>query len=827
MKRIAASLGFASVLTFATAATPSKDYPIQPVPFTAVHVQDSFWSPRMETNRAVTVWYDFKRCEETGRIDNFAKAAGLMKGEFKGIPFDDSDVYKVIEGAAYSLAIAPDPKLDKYLDDLVAKIAAAQEPDGYLYTARRLFPAEKMPGMSGPTRWSRLGGSHELYNVGHLYEAAVAHFQATGKRSLLDVATKNADMLCKTFGPGKDQIKEPPGHQEIEIGLCKLYRVTGQQRYLDLAKFYVELRGRADTHKLRGPNQQDHKPIYEQDEAVGHAVRAAYYYAGVADVAALTGDKKLIAAIDRLWENVVAKKLYLTGGIGSTRHGEAFGANYELPNKTAYNETCAAIANALWNQRMFLLHGDARYLDVLERTIYNGFLSGVALTGTKFFYPNPLASDARYTRSPWFGCACCPVNVVRFIPSIAGYVYATRGSDAYVNLFIGGSGKLKLGKTAVELRQQTRYPYDGKVAITVTPEKKTAFTLNVRVPGWARNEPVPSDLYRYDSSPPLRGGNVDQNPPRSGGLRDIKLAVNGQPVALALRKGFAQIKRIWQSGDTVTIELPMPVRRAVAHPAVKDDVDKFAVERGPLVYCAEGADNDGKILAKVPGADVRFEEQPMNFPGVGDIVSIKMVPVAAVHDRRPDVANTTKIGGHRPPLQGGVSTESRPTALTLIPYCLWENRGPNEMAVWFRTKPAPPEPWAASFCHDNDSIGACFDGQLPKNSDDHSIPRMTWWDHKGTAEWVERTFDKPTEFSAAEVYWFDDTGHGGCRVPQSWRLLYKDGSDWKAVETSDNCSVAKDKFNRVGFTPVTTTALRLEVQLRPKFSGGILEWRMK
>lgn len=794
MKRIAASV--ASVLTLsliASAAPPSKDYPIQPVPFTAVHVQDSFWSPRMETNRAVTVWYDFQRCEETGRIDNFAKAAGLMKGEFKGIPFDDSDVYKVIEGAAYSLAIAPDPKLDKYLDDLIAKIAAAQEPDGYLYTARRLFTPEKMPRMSGKTRWSSLAGSHELYNVGHLFEAAAAHFQATGKRTLLDVATKNADMLCKTFGPGKDQLKEPPGHEEIEIGLCKLYRVTGQQRYLDLAKFYVELRGRADTHKLRGENQQDHKPIYEQDEAVGHAVRAAYYYAGVADVAALTGDKKLIAAIDRLWENVASKKLYLTGGIGSTRHGEAFGANYELPNKTAYNETCAAIANALWNERMFLLHGDARYLDVLERIIYNGFLSGVALTGTEFFYPNPLASDARYKRSPWFGCACCPVNVVRFLPELAGYIYATRDSDVFVNLFIGGRGKLKAGKTAVELSQQTRYPYDGKVAITVTPEKKAAFTLNVRIPGWARNAPVPIDLYRYDD----------------GVKPEVKLAVNGQPVALTLKKGFAQIKRTWQPGDTVTLELPMPVRRVVAHPAVKADADGFAVERGPLVYCAEGADNNGKVLAKVPGADVRFEEQTMKFPGVGDIVSVKM----------------------------GQLIVTKEQSLTLIPYCLWENRGPNEMTVWFRTKPAPPEPWAASFCHDNDSIGACFDGLLPKNSDDHSIPRMTWWDHKGTAEWVERTFDKPTKFSAAEVYWFDDTGHGGCRVPQSWRLLYKDGDQWKPVATAqltgfpvtpcDNYGVKRDQFNRVTFTPVTTTALRLEVQLQPKFSGGILEWRMR
>ena len=780
-------IAIAAIAAIAAAATPAKDYPIQPVPFTAVHVQDSFWSPRMETNRAITVWYDFQRCEETGRIDNFAKAGKLMPGEFKGTPFDDSDVFKVIEGAAYSLAIRPDPKLDKYLDDLIAKIAAAQEPDGYLYSARTIDPKCRL-SFFGPTRWSRLAGSHELYNLGHLYEAAVAHFQATGKKTLLDVATKSADLLCKTFGPGPDQLREPPGHEEIEIGLCKLYRSTGQQRYLDLAKFYVELRGRADTHKLRGPNQQDHKPIYEQDEAVGHAVRAGYYYSGVADVAALTGDKKLIAAIDRLWENVASKKLYLTGGIGSTRHGEAFGENYELPNKTAYNETCAAIANALWNERMFLLHGDAKYLDVLERTIYNGFLSGVALTGSEFFYPNPLASDASYKRSPWFGCACCPVNIVRFLPELAGYIYATHGSDAYVNLFIGGAGKLNVGKTPVELRQQTHYPWDGKVTLTVTPETKAAFTLNVRIPGWARNAPVPSDLYRYDDTVAVVSDR--RNAPT--------LCVNGQPVAVTLKKGFAQIKRTWQAGDTVELELPMPARRVVANPAVKEDVDKFAVERGPLVYCAEGADNDGKVLAKVPGANVRFEEQPLKFPGVGEIVSVKIVPQIVTKEQ----------------------------SLTLIPYCLWENRGPNEMAVWFRTKPAPPEPWAASYCFPSDSVEACFDGQLPKNSNDHSIPRMTWWDHKGTDEWVERYFDKPTKLSAAEVYWFDDTGKGGCRVPQSWRLLYKDGEQWKPVAASTGFGVKPDQFNKITFTPVTTIALRLEVQLQPKFSGGILEWRM-
>ncbi len=441
-----------------------KDYPVQPVPFTAVRVEDSFWTPRMETNRVTTVWYDFQKCEETGRIDNFAKAGKLIKGEFRGTPFDDSDVFKVIEGAACTLAVHPDPKLDKYLDDLIVKIAAAQEPDGYLYTARTIDPKCRLD-FFGPARWSNLRVSHELYNVGHLYEAAVAHHQATGKRSLLNVAIKNADLICQTFGPAPAQLKEPPGHEEIEIGLVKLFRATGNQKYLDQAKFFCDIRGRAGTHKLRGANQQDDKPIVDQSEAVGHAVRAGYFYSGVADVAALTGDARYVQAIDRIWENVVGRKMHLTGGIGASPKGEAFGADYELPNEGAYLETCAAIANALWNERMFLLHGDAKYLDVLERVIYNGFLSGVALSGDRFFYPNPLETDGKAKfnhgsceRAPWFGCSCCPVNDVRFIPQIAGYIYATRGSELFVNLFIGGSARVNLAGLPVEVKQTTRYP---------------------------------------------------------------------------------------------------------------------------------------------------------------------------------------------------------------------------------------------------------------------------------------------------------------------------------------------------------------------------------
>jgi len=629
-------------LASALLAADPKDYPIRPVPFTGVTVDDGFWTPRMETNRVTTVWYDFQKCEETGRIDNFAKAGKLMAGEFRGTPFDDSDVFKVIEGAAYTLAVHPDPKLDRYLDDLIVKIAAAQEPDGYLYTARTIDPKCRLD-FFGPTRWSKLEGSHELYNLGHLYEAAVAHFQATQKRNLLQVAIESANLICQTFGPGPGQLHEPPGHEEIEIGLVKLFRATGDAKYLGQAKYFCHLRGRPETHKLRGFYQQDDKPIVEQNEAVGHSVRAGYFYSGVADVAALTGDALYVRAIDRIWENVVGKKMHLTGGIGASPDGEAFGANYDLPNATAYLETCAAIANALWNERMFLLHGDAKYLDVVERVIYNGFLSGVSMTGDRFFYPNPLESDGvrkfnmgACDRAPWFGCSCCPVNDVRFIPEIASFIYATRGEDLFVNLFIGGSAKLDLAGAPIEVKQTTRYPWEGKVNLAFALAQPKRFTLNLRVPGWARQDPVPSDLYRY-----------------ADGLKpQVRLSVNGKTVGLKLERGFAQIERTWKAGDTVTLDLEMPVRRVVAHPAVTADQGRFAIERGPFVYCAEGADNNGQVLAK-------------NLPG-------------KVHFQTRE----------RPDLLGGIVTvtatsEQNTTALTCIPYYAWCHRGNGEMRVWF------------------------------------------------------------------------------------------------------------------------------------------------
>ncbi len=654
------SLVFLAVaMTFAQA---NKDYLIQPVPFTQVTVLDAFWLPRIEINRTVTIPFLMKKNEETGRVDNFAIAGGLMKGRYKGERYNDTDVYKTIEGAAYSLLVHPDPKLDRALDAVIAKIAAAQEPDGYLFTARTTDPAHPQPGI-GPERWVEENVSHELYNAGHLYEAAVAHFQATGKRTLLDVAIKNADLVASVYGP--DKRHGFPGHQEIELALVKLYRVTGDDKYLTLAAYFLDQRGHDVKLTQYPPGNrfaiyndaeqiQAHKPIFEQDEAVGHAVRAAYMFTGMADVAALTGDLKYFGAIQRLWENVVSKKMYLTGGIGARHDRERFGTNYELPNLTAYAETCASIGNVFWNHRMFLLTGEARYLDVMERAIYNGVISGVSLDGNTFFYANPLESDGKFKfnegrlgRAPFFGTACCPGNISRFLPSFPGYVFAFKDDAVYVNLFVGATAKVVLKGNTISLRQETRYPWDGTVRMTLEPEKAGEFAVNIRIPGWAQNRPVPEDLYRY----------LDKRNDH------VILKVNGLPAELNMDKGFVRLRRNWKKGDVVDLILPMAVRRVVSHEAVKDNRGKVALERGPLVYCAEWPDNEGRVL------DLRLADNAQFTP-----------------EFRPDmlkgiVVLKGKASAVNKNADGSVAGRKEQDFLA-IPYYAWAHRGPGEMAVW-------------------------------------------------------------------------------------------------------------------------------------------------
>jgi len=793
-----------------TALCPSlpavpQDYPYRPVPFHQVRVDGPFWAPRLETNREVTVRYDFQKCEETGRLSNFAKAAGRIEGGFEGIIYNDSDVFKVIEGAAYTLAKHPDPELEAFLDALIADIAGAQTEDGYLYTGRNIDPENPASG-AGPERWAWIHrGSHELYNVGHMYEAAVAYFEATGKRSLLEVAIKSADLVDRSFG--WDKRRDVPGHQEIEIGLARLYRVTGEQRYLDLAKYFLDQRGRGEGR----PNpehlpayQQDHLPVVEQTEAVGHAVRAAYMYSGMADVAALTGDRDYVEAIGRIWRDVTHRKLYLTGGIGARHAGEAFGDAYELPNAAAYNETCAAIANVMWNHRMFLLEGDAKYLDVLERTLYNGFLAGIALSGDRFFYPNPLAHrTGGGGRSPWFNCSCCPVNVVRFLPSIAGFAYATRARAVYLNLYLGGEAELQLGDDRVRLVQRTEYPWEGRVTVEVLPERPARVALKLRVPGWARGEATPGGLYRYADGGP------------AGGWR---LLLDGEPVDGALDRGFVTVEREWQGGERLELELMMPVRRVLADERIEADRGRVAVERGPLVYCVEGVDHGGEVfdLYLADGGGLRPEHRPALLGGV---TVLRGEATAAVRDEG-----------------GAVHAEPRP--LTMIPYYAWAHRELGPMQVWLPQSAAlaevAPAPTAAttarasaSHCWQADSVAAINDGREPRSSSDHDLPRHTFWDHRGTEEWLQLDLAAPTTVSAVELYWFDDEGGGGCRVPASWRLSYRSGGEWRPVETGSVHGTEKDRFNRVAFAPVETDALRAVIQLREGYSGGVLEWKVE
>jgi len=784
-----------------------RDYPVKPVPFTAVHVNDSFWAPRIEINRTVSIPLAFQKCVETGRMDNFERAAAVLRGEVirntrpPGYPFDDTDPYKVLEGASYSLSVHPDPQLEAQLDQIIAKIGAAQEKDGYLYTTRTINPASPHR-WAGKERWVLEGvDSHELYNLGHLYEAAVAHFQATGKRTLLDIALKTADLLDRTFGPGKQSIW--PGHQITEMGLAKLYRITGDQRYMNLAKFIIDERGPNTIQGSGRTYNQSHQKVVDQTEAVGHAVRATYMYSGVADVAALTGESSYVSAIDRIWENVAGKRIYITGGIGASGAGEAFGRNYELPNMSAYCETCAAIGNDFWNHRLFLLHGDAKYIDVMERTLYNGLISGVALDGKTYFYPNPLESNGQHQRSPWFGVACCPSNVTRFMASVPGYVYAQQGSALYVNLFMGSTADIELdGGQSVRIVQETRYPWDGDVKMTVTPDRAGTFTVNVRVPGWARNEAIASDLYRFSDRAP--------DPP--------VLEVNGRPVPLTLDKGYVALNRRWAKGDTISLSMPMPVRRVVSHELVEANRGRVALQRGPIVYCAEWPDNpDGKVrnLVLPDTAPLTAEFRPALLNGVQ---AVKARAISLAYDS-----------------QGKVN--SREQDFLAIPYYAWANRGRGQMVVWIPNTAAAARPLAvptvattsrvtSSPGHSGMNLRNINDGEDVHRSSDAGSS-YDWWPKKGTSEWVEYAFEKAASVSEVEVYWFDDTGRGEVRVPQSWRILYRDGEAWKPVETAEPYGVERDRFNRVTFKPVTTAGLRLEMTAQPNWSVGIQEWRVK
>jgi len=618
---------------------------IQPVSLDKIKINDNFWAPRIKVNHEITIPHVFRKCEKTGRIDNFSRAARLLNnGKKPNFPFDDSDVFKVIEGAAYSLIIKPDLRIEQYIDNLIEKIAAAQEDDGYLYTTRTINP-ENPHVWAGKKRWELVSIlSHELYNMGHLIEAGIGYYNATNKRRLLDVAIKCANLIYNEFGPGK--LERVPGHQEIEIALIRLYRSTSNKKYLDLAKFFLDIRGTTkifDFEDYLNRNKiyfedarsleynQSHKRIVEQDEAVGHAVRATYMYSAITDIISIYNISEYKTTIDRIWDNIVSKKLYITGGIGARSDGESFGDNYELPNLEAYNETCASIAYIFWNFRLFSLYGDAKYIDVLERTLYNGFLSGISIEGNKFFYTNPLSSNGNVTRKSWYKCPCCPTNIVRFIPQIPRYIYALNSDTIFVNLYIGSIAEFKLQDKKIVINQETNYPWGGDVKIVLNLSQKTKFTIAFRIPGWARDKPIPSDLYYY----------------LKNNLSEVIIKINKEEINFKVEKGFVNIKRVWKNNDTIELNIPMPIRRVLCNDNVQKNIEKIAIERGPIVYCAESIDNKVDSIYNLT---------------LSDSDTLK-------HEYHDDIL-------------GGLNIISN--KLYLIPYYSWANRGKSEMTVWIQ-----------------------------------------------------------------------------------------------------------------------------------------------
>jgi DUF1680 family protein len=783
-------------------AVRKSDYPISPVSYRNVQVNDAFWTPRLENNRTVSIPAMFDRYDMTGRGPDL----------------------RLLEAACYVLARKPDPALrnrvDGYLDKAIERIRSRKQ------------------------IWSSEGDG-DFFAAGNFLELGVAYYEATGSRKVLDVAIEIADDLDAVFGPKRRH--DISNHEGIKIGLLRLYRCTGNERYLSLARFFLDTRGNPSGRTiLYGPYAQDHEPVKAQTRSIGHAVRATYLYLPLTDIAALTADPEYARADERIWEDAVSKRTYLTGGIGSYRDEEDYGDDYDLPNLSAWNEICAAYGNTFWNQRLYLLNQDAKYIDVMERTLYNAFLVGVSLNGETYLYQAPLRTYGNFARQTWFGPNCCPPNLARLLPQIAGLIYAQGDQSVYVNLFVGSKAEVQLKGSQVSVAQETRYPWEGAVTITVTPAKPQTFAVFIRVPGWARNQPMPGSLYRYLPAPE----------------QAVSLAINGTTATYAVEKGYARIEREWQARDTIQLNLPMPVRRVVAADQVAENRGMVALERGPLVYCAEQADNTSGIfnLLLPENADLQFSYRPDLLGGLG-VIGGKIVALSRGPNR--------------------TSVLAQEKNLTAIPYFAFGNRTQGEMSVWLAREESKakmsPKPTIASTSRATSScgngtvaenypgnqpptierrfypssqdgsgdIGAIQDQLEPVNSEDGSAPFLRLHPQSGDSAWIQYDFAQPAKVSSVEIYWKDDKQV--CVLPKSWRLLYKDGNDWKPVITSDSFPVAADQFIRVSFLPVTTSGLRIEIRLQEKlykkgalgppdgnymaqdftwYECGIIEWRV-
>lgn len=794
---------------------------LQPVPFQQVSLEDDFWLPRLKTQKQTLVPFALDKTDYA--VENLRRTGAYLRGEKTGpllpLPrYMASDLFKVMEGAAYLLAVEPDPELERRMDEIIDIIVAAQASDGYLYEIHTVSKDMNRvyDNAAGDKPYSWVVHSHELYNMGHMYEAAAAYYQATGKRKWLDAAEKNARHINHVFFEGDPAyndgkpVNQAPGHQEIELALVKLFRVTGDSLYLDMARRFIDIRGvtyRPDGEGSMAPDYaQQHAPVREQRTAVGHAVRATYLYSGMADVGALTGDTTLRPALESIWHDIVDRKMHITGGLGAVPGIEGFGPDYVLPNKNTYDETCAGVGNVLFNYRLFLMERDARYVDVAEVALYNNVLAGVNLEGNRFFYVNPLEADGRKAfnhgrrgRSPWFGTACCPSNLARLIPQVPGMIYSQTDDDIYCALYAGCSTTLDLSCGKVGLKQRTEYPFEGDVEIEVAPETDGAeFTLWLRVPTWCTGKGfVPGELYRYDDR-------VDV---------EAEVSVNGRKVRARAVRGFIPVRREWHAGDKVLLTLPMPVRSNVADERVEDDRDRRCITRGPLVYCAETADNEFPVNEYfVEGRKIETDSVYRAADGV-----LKGIAVAKVAARAVD--------------GDGVSDAD----LTLIPFYAWDNRGDEAMNVWFARSEATARESAfrfarnisgveASFTYSGDDVYAITDREIPANSYDTSIPRWTSWPECGKEQWVEVKLTKPTAVECVSVYWYDDGG--GVQLPVSWSVEYRSQGEWHKFcpYTIGRFGVERDQFNMVNpDVPVTTDALRLKMVPRKDAAVGILE----
>lgn len=800
------------MLVLATQATSGscEDYlphPLFPVPISQVVINDAFWSPKIKTWREVTIPDCLGKFEKDGTLLNFDHVRdGRLQEKHHGPPWYDGLLYEMIRGCADYLATQRDPALEQRIDGYIERVVAAQakDPDGYVNTYTQL---------QEPThRWGLNGGNdlhgHDVYNAGAMVEAGVHYYRATGKTTLLKAAVRFANHMCDVIGPAPKH-NVIPGHSAGEESLARLYELFHEQpelkkemgvpvderRYLALAEFFIEARGHYEGRKSFGAYGQDHEPVFQQQTIEGHAVRATLMGAGVSALASINQRAEYQAASRRLWENMTTRRMHVTGGVGTGKGQEAFGGDYELPNN-AYLETCAAIASGFFSRNMNLLWGDARCVDELERTLYNAVLAGVSLKGDSYFYTNPLEANKDRVRWSWHECPCCPPMFLKITAALPGYIYAQDEAGIYVNLFIGSQATLRVRDRKVALKQTTQYPWQGEVKLKIEPERDLDFALHLRLPGWCA-EPL--------------------------------LEVNGQRLPTNERvRGYARVERKWRAGDEVSLVLPMPVQRLKAHPKVGADVGRVALQRGPLVYCLEGVDNGGHVrnLVFPPQAQVRAEHRPDLLGG------LTVIRGQALGLQRAAWPASLYLAAEGVP---GVT----PREFTAIPYFANANREPCEVLVWLAEaeQQAAPLPMptlastakaSASFCAARDTVSALSDQLEPATSDDTKVPRFTWFDHRGTREWVQYEFEKPARVSAVEVYWWDERRiKAQCRVPQSWRLLYKSGGEWRPVPGLGECGTRMDQYNRVTFPAITAEGLRIEAQLQPGWSGGILEWRVE